>query len=464
MGKPPPGPVRAVLGFLGSLKLTVTLLAMSMFLVLAGTVAQVDRGIWTVVEEYFRCWFTLIPAQVFFPRDWKIPGEIPFPGGWTLETLLLINLMVSHSQRISLQARGTRLVLGLAVSVVGVGVTWLVIGHGFDHDSSAGKVAPFWRIMRQLIYATGAATILFGGCRLIFGRKAGIVLLHSGLIFMLVHEVFTGLVAVEAQMRIYEGQASNYGEAHRWAELAVIDPSDPRTDDVTVITHDALSGKRPVIHPDLPFEAHFSGRFMKNAALKEDDGRGGNPATMGLGLQYVARAAQEAAGADSSGGVDLPAVYVELKEKGTGRSLGTWLFAVELTRPQELTVGGKTYQLALRWRRVYKPYSVYLYDLRVKRYQGTGTAQDYSAFVRLSDPELGLERDVRIWMNNPLRYRGDTLYQSGFDERAEAYTVLQVVDNESWMVPYVGCMIVAVGLLGQFLLHLAGFLRRRAAA
>ena len=66
-------------------------------------------------------------------------------------------------------------------------------------------------------------------------------------------------------------------------------------------------------------------------------------------------------------------------------------------------------------------------------------------------------------MNNPLRYRGDTLYQASFDP-SEAGTVLQVVENEGWMVPYVGCMIVMVGLLGQFVMHLTGFLKKRFAA
>ena len=64
-------------------------------------------------------------------------------------------------------------------------------------------------------------------------------------------------------------------------------------------------------------------------------------------------------------------------------------------------------------------------------------------------------------MNNPLRYRGDTLYQSSFDPKTETGTVLQVVTNSGWMVPYLGCMVVAVGLLGQFMQHLLGFLRKR---
>jgi len=40
--------------------------------------------------------------------------------------------------------------------------------------------------------------------------------------------------------------------------------------------------------------------------------------------------------------------------------------------------------------------------------------------------------------------------------------VLQVVDNSTFLAPYVACVIVAAGLLVQFGYHLVGFARRRA--
>ncbi len=66
-------------------------------------------------------------------------------------------------------------------------------------------------------------------------------------------------------------------------------------------------------------------------------------------------------------------------------------------------------------------------------------------------------------MNNPLRYRGRTFYQSGYqrDERSgREFTTLQVVSNTGWMIPYVSCMIVGVGMAYQFVLTLLRFLNR----
>jgi hypothetical protein len=66
-------------------------------------------------------------------------------------------------------------------------------------------------------------------------------------------------------------------------------------------------------------------------------------------------------------------------------------------------------------------------------------------------------------MNNPLRYAGETFYQASFD-RDDQGTVLQVVHNPSWLTPYFSCVLVAAGLLVQFLTHLLGFVRKRRTA
>ena len=51
--------------------------------------------------------------------------------------------------------------------------------------------------------------------------------------------------------------------------------------------------------------------------------------------------------------------------------------------------------------------------------------------------------------NNPLRYAGLTFYQAGFDNN-DRTSVLQVVENPSWFLPYLACLLVTLGLLVQF--------------
>src|ERR1700686_4532101 len=62
-------------------------------------------------------------------------------------------------------------------------------------------------------------------------------------------------------------------------------------------------------------------------------------------------------------------------------------------------------------------------------------------------------------MNNPLHYGGQTFYQSGFlpEDRG---TILQVVENPGSLMPYIACVMVALGMLVHFSMHLATFLGR----
>jgi hypothetical protein len=99
-------------------------------------------------------------------------------------------------------------------------------------------------------------------------------------------------------------------------------------------------------------------------------------------------------------------------------------------------------------------------EIHAERYAGTEIPKNFSSRVTLIDPERSVNRDVLIYMNHPLRYRGETFYQAGFQKDDQA-TILQVVHNPSFIAPYVACVIVAAGLLVQFGFHLVGFSRQR---
>ena len=157
---------------------------------------------------------------------------------------------------------------------------------------------------------------------------------------------------------------------------------------------------------------------------------------------------------------DIPAAYIELTHGET--LLGTYLVTPWLTAPQQVEVAGRRHEIALRFERGYRPYTLSLIDFRHDRFVGTEVARNFSSLVRLSDPAHGVDREVLISMNNPLRYAGETFYQASFapDERG---TVLQVVRNPGWLLPYLSCTMVTLGMLVHFGIRLAGPLRRKIA-
>lgn len=399
------GPIKRALWALASLRLTVTLFALSVVLVFCGTLAQVDSGIWTAVNQYFRSAYVWIPLQVFvpfgqvffgLPQGVQVPGSFLFPGGWLLGGLLLANLLAAHAVRFKL--------------------TW---------------------------------------------KRSGILVLHAGLVLLMLSELVTGLFAIEGNMTIEENSSSNYIEESHASELAILDPSDAKTDLVAVIPDRFLKKGGLIQHEALPVDVEVV-RYMRNSEVPKEIPPGtDNPATAGAGRSVVALERREVAGTDTEQRVDAPAAYVTFKNKTTGQPLGTYLVAVVLN-PQPLTVDGKTYEVALRFKRTYKPYTIHLLKFSHEVYLGTDKPKNFSSLVRLDDPTRNEHREVLIYMNEPLRYRGETFYQSGFLPR-DAGTILQVVRNPGWLMPYIACTMVSLGMIFHFGLHLIGFLRQRAA-
>ena len=119
--------------------------------------------------------------------------------------------------------------------------------------------------------------------------------------------------------------------------------------------------------------------------------------------------------------------------------------------------------MTLRPHREYKPYSLKLIDFRHDKYPGTEIPKNFSSRVQLHNPSTGEQREVLIYMNNPLRYGGATYYQASFDTDNQG-SILQVVRNPSWLTPYLACVLVSAGLVTQFLMHLVGFLGKRKVA
>ena len=523
-------PLEHVLWSLASLKLTVALMSMAIFLVLAGTVAQVDRDIWYVVREYFRTWWTWIDYSIFFPRsldlpkalslpfDIKIPLVFPFPGGFMLGAAMAVNLVAAHAVRFRAQAKGERLYIGCGIIVAGCALTWLVIDRGMHTlDGKAligfdllwalmrvaitglwigtiyllttirteryferyllvgtgivlgGLVGWVWfggieinpnvmRIAWQLIQSTVAGLVLLMGCAFIFKKRAGIVLLHAGIGLMMANEIVVYGLHEEGVVHIREGSSANYAIDQRNAELAIIDRSPSDHDQVVVVPRSKLEAGGTIQDEQLPFDVEIVEYFI-NARVGDKSSGEETPADAGKFSKLKILEKPPVSGAAGSA-VDIPAAYVKFTDRD-GDSLGTYLLSASSSATQKIKVDDDTYDIVLRFKRRYLGYELHLKDFRFDRYLETNTAKNFSSLVRIVDEGNGVDREVMISMNNPLRYRGTTFYQSDWDKEDEKGTYLQAVSNTGWMVPYVGCMIVAIGMLAQFGITLLRFLRRR---
>ncbi len=532
--------LRGVLEQLGSLKLTVGLLLLAVFIIWVASLQQTRTDIWAVKSQHFSSPVVCIPFSIFFPAAWfpqmqSLQGNCYLPSGITVLVAMIINLLAAHLFRMRIQASGTRLIFGLLVAAVGLAVTWVVVFSAQDPDGFQGSTAPeffrrLWyvihaalvgvgiasavasfrmarermlakiamgffaglmlagfilllvlgerafigdsamRILWQLIQGTMAAAVMMIACLLLFKRKGAVVLIHVGILMLMVNEVYVSLTNHEQQMYIAEGETTSVAVDIRASEMVIVNSTDPENAQVTSIPASLLQKGGIITDVTIPFELKCS-RFFVNADLKRIDptSKAENNSNVGIGKVFEAVELPPTPAIGTERKNDRPAAYVELFKKGSNESLGKFLISMLAFDNEVLdsvTVDGKTFQIGLRHKTTVKSYGVQLLDAEKTTYPGTSIPKTFASNLLLTDRDRGLiDSPQRVWMNNPLRYGNETFYQSGMDEaNGREYTVLQIVKNSGWMIPYVACMFVVLGLVVQFGTNLEKMVQTKSAA
>lgn len=287
-------------------------------------------------------------------------------------------------------------------------------------------------------------------------KKAGIVCIHAGLILLLLGELFSGLFQVESFMRLPEGETRRYSEDFRRVELAITDMSGEEFDTVTSIPAEALKAGKVIQHPSLPFTLEVED-YLYNTRFHRATGHGGqvSQANRGIGRQYVAEEVPETYKTNER---NLATALVTVR--GQEGDLGTWMLSNAFEAGQAFVYEGKRFVFALRQRRYYEDFSLTLLDFIHERYPGTEIPRHFESKLLLENPSTGERREVDVYMNSPLRYGGKTYYQAGF-EQGDGTSILQVVRNPTWLLPYISCTLITVGLTFHFFLHLIRGIRQR---
>jgi len=287
--------------------------------------------------------------------------------------------------------------------------------------------------------------------------KVGMVVIHSGILLLLLGELFTGLLGREAQMTLNEGQILNYSTFPREVELVVIRPDSDGLETVTAIPQARL--KDGAEFPFGGFSVRIQSYFSNSEILAESEATEAfdkTHATEGSGKGYaVLRKPREA----TDDRRDLTSAFVEIIPDG-GKSQGRWLLSNALKGEQSFAAAGRPWKMAIRQRRLYHEFSIKLVDFSHDRYLGTDVPKNFSSKIRILNPDTGENREDLIYMNHPLRYGGLTFYQAGF-ENNDSTTIFQVVRNPVWTIPYIACAMVGLGLLWVFSQHLIKAISRR---
>jgi hypothetical protein len=391
--------MKALLQFFASLRLTVVLLSLSMVLIFFGTLAQVETGIWKTQKDYFESAL----AVWAYPEAWIAYDKLYW---------------------LRIPMPGGYLLGGmLLINLVAAHVTRFTLS----------------------------------------AKKAGIFLIHIGLILLLISELLTDVLSEESQMPVDEGSSSNYSQEYRNNELVLIDRADPDFDTVHSIPIALLKPGKTVLVPDSPLTIRTIS-YYPNAQIgraKEGSAPVDSPANQGVSVKMNV-VVTPAAVTYAENEINTATAYVEVL--GPEGSLGIWLVSNVIDDrfpPQMVTLGEQSWEIVLRLKRHYYPFAVELLDFSHEKYPGTEIPFNYSSEVMVRHSDTTKNQKALIYMNHPLRYEGLTFYQASFanDDRT---SIFQVVRNPGWILPYVSVLLMGVGMLVQFGMHFFKFLKKRA--
>lgn len=461
---------------LGSYGLCVTLLAGLFVLTLCGTLEQRYASIYDVQRKYFESLF-LTEVRVTEAGAWPVL----LPGGYTLLSILAVNLLVGGIVRV----RKSAAALGVALGAVGL------LALVLPQISAAGMFVVGGLVTLLLFVVTAWAWPQKDWGRL------GVLIVHGGIVMLLAaglvefHYSAKGTLALaEAEGGAYPRSGDEFQAYYEWdlvlAEHLGADGGDGADGGRVrerIAPFERFEGLRTGAsvrfeHPDLPFDLRVSGFHRNCVVVEEPDG-----GVEGLALRRLEPEAQQAER-------NSPGMLVTLVEKGAGGRSHRALLHADQSHPWRVRLagatgaaashaqgGGRVFDVDLRRRRWEVPFTLRLDEFTAAYHPGTSRPKEFSS--RVTKLEDGTSEPVLITMNQPLRHKGYTFFQSSFEPSRKAMTrdgrvvdtppvsIFSVVQNPADAWPLTACGIILVGLTFMMLRKLGSHIqaeRRRLAA
>lgn len=331
-----------------------------MLLLVLGTYAQKDLGLYTAQKMFFSAW-------VFFL------GPIPLPAGYSILAVISASLLVKF----------------------------------LFHSP--------WR-----------------------RDKAGIIISHLGVLVLMIGGLLTGLTQQEGYILLGEGQrAKTQSDYHQ----RVVTVSKDGRDFLSLPFENLHTGEKI---GGLPFTFSITDTCSncRPVSAPADENRHGLAEQMKL----IAAPPEKENEANLSG--------ITFTVSGTNRQQdGTYVIMEEVPHAPTITHDKNIYRFSIGRAQRELPFTVELKNFRREFHPGTDTPRSFESDIVVHDGDIAWPYTIR--MNEPLRYKGYTLYQSSFSVRPDGeYSILSVVTNSGRVFPYLASALVFAGLVVHLLLRL----------
>jgi hypothetical protein len=290
-------------------------------------------------------------------------------------------------------------------------------------------------------------------------KQAGNLISHFGIVFMLLGGGVAHHFSERGNMAIYEGETSNVAEDFHEYVVEVAESKDGGTDKIHVIRGRFLTpleagNPREFRIGGLPLALEISG-YLGNCQPESkliNAPRAGELVVDGYYLRELDSHVETER--------NIAGCYARIVKADGSKSDPFILWGGQF-HPFTATVDGRNFTIDMRKRLWPMPFEVKLDKFTAEFHPGTSRPAKFISDVRRV--ENGREAEIRIQMNEPMRYEGFTFFQASYGPTGakpgeEMYSVFEIVRNPADHWPEYSLYVVAFGMLVTFLTKLGGHL------
>ena len=292
-------------------------------------------------------------------------------------------------------------------------------------------------------------------------RNIGVVLSHFGIVALLVVGFVDYHKSIHGKMEVFQGARYDFATKFDYTSIEVSEfTRDGKKQKPYVIKHDQIADleneMRRFTFKELPFDLEVR-HFRENVAVLNS----ANKVRTNSSGEVVDGFFLQPAKFDASKDYFNYGCYVLVKPKN-GEPNRTVLLCRSIGFPQTFSVDGKLYGLEMPNEIWNMPFSVDLINSVGEYYPGTQRPSKFQSTIAWTGDSDEQEKVQTIKMNEPMRYKGFTLYQASWNEPINGleYSGFEIVTNPADQWPERCMWISAIGLLIHFSIKLFSYLER----
>ncbi len=268
-------------------------------------------------------------------------------------------------------------------------------------------------------------------------EKIGTIISHLSILMLMLGGALTWLCNAEGFVTLAEGESTSAMQDYYTRNFTLYEDGKP----IAIFPEETLKNPSTLLLPSpLPFSIKVES-FCDNCQTYLQE----NPQNQrGIAQKLLLDSATlKKEKEDNKAGLTFTLSGANKKADG-----GYIAYELLPSQAPEWVADGKHYRATLARAESALPFSIKLLDFEKINYPNSDQAQEYLSLVEITDGKTRLQQTIA--MNEPLRHRGYTLYQSSFLRIGDQESsVLSVVKNDGWLAPYFATFLLAVGLIWQ---------------